>query len=132
MTEFIVKTVWLRGEGGAVFRMALPLAPDYTKQLRKGMLRQVNEDGTAYTGSDALLALPTERPSNDADKASWVSWAVANGGNADTAESMTVRDLIEKYGNVKLAEPEGGEPEGGEPTTTEPQSEPPAKATGRR
>lgn len=111
-------TVWLRGEGGAVFRMALPLHPDYAKQLQKGLLKQVNEDGTPYTADDAVPALPTERPADDADKATWVGWAVVNGCTVDDAEALTTDDLIDLYGGGKhavavptpepTAEPSGG------------------------
>lgn len=101
------ETVWLRGEGGAVFQMALPLSGDYTKQLTKGLLRQVNPDGTPYTDDNAIPALPTERPADDAGKPAWVGWAVVNGMSTDDAEALTETDLIELYGGTPPAKPAG-------------------------
>lgn len=38
----------LKGEGGAVFKMALPLHPQIAKRYKAGLLKRVNEDGSPY------------------------------------------------------------------------------------
>lgn len=39
-------TVFIRGEGGAVWEMGLPLSPHVAAAVEKGSMRIVNEDGT--------------------------------------------------------------------------------------
>jgi hypothetical protein len=93
-------TIYVRGEGGSIFRLALPLHESIADRLAKGYLVQVNEDGSPYTGEPepSVPALPTEPPAVSAVKADWVGWAVACGATPDDAEAMTKADLIEKYG----------------------------------
>jgi hypothetical protein len=92
--------VFVRGEGGTIFRLALPLHESITDRLTRGHLTRVNEDGTDWTGDagPAVPAPPTERPAQAASKAEWVGWAVAQGSRPDDAEAMTKSDLIDKYG----------------------------------
>jgi hypothetical protein len=92
--------IHVRGEGGSVFRLALPLHESIEDRLARGHLTRVNEDGSAWTGDTdpAVPSLPAERPAQAAAKAEWVGWAVAQGANPDDAEGMTKADLIDRYG----------------------------------
>lgn len=94
------ETIYVRGEGGTIFRLALPLHESIADRLAKGYLVQVNEDGSPYTGETgpSVPSLPTEPPAISAPKAAWVGWAVACGATPDDAEAMTKADLIEQYG----------------------------------
>jgi hypothetical protein len=94
--------VFVRGEGGAIFKMDLPLHETIEDRLTKGhLVRVANADGDPYTpGQDGpeTASLPTQRPALNASKATWVGWAVANGMTPDDAEAATKDDLIEKFG----------------------------------
>jgi hypothetical protein len=96
----MAETIHVRGEGGSIIKMDLPLPPAIEHQMRKGHLRRVNPDGSEYTEPqpDDVPSLPTEQPAATANKTAWVGWAVTRGARPDDAEAMTKRDLIEKYG----------------------------------
>lgn len=101
--------VFIRGEGGAVIKMDLPLHETIEARLAKGHITRVSEDGSPYVeGSDTptVAALPTKRPAINAEKAEWVGWAVAQGMGPDDAEAATKTDLIEKFGATATT-PEG-------------------------
>lgn len=92
--------IHVRGEGGSVFRLALPLHESIADRLARGHLARVNEDGSEWSGDaePSVPTPPTERPAQAASKAEWVGWAVAQGARPDDAEAMTKADLIDKYG----------------------------------
>ena len=96
-------TIHVRGEGGMVIAMDLPLPDHIDERLAKGLLQRVNTDGTPYTGEpdERVAAPPDKAPPQAAAKAEWVGWAVACGADPDAAEAMTKADLIEKYGTVE-------------------------------
>ncbi|MCU1408468.1 MAG: hypothetical protein JWM23_548 [Microbacteriaceae bacterium] len=99
--------VFIRGEGGSIFKMDLPLHETIEDRLLKGYLTRVNEDGSSYVeGQDETPALPTERPAISASKATWVGWAVHEGMTPDDAEALTKTDLIEKFGAAPVKTPE--------------------------
>jgi hypothetical protein len=104
--------VFIRGEGGSIFKMDLPLHETIEDRLLKGYLTRVNEDGSPYVeGQDETPALPTERPALSASKATWVGWAVHEGMTPDDAEALTKTDLIEKFGAAPIVtEPPAGTP----------------------
>lgn len=97
-----VESVFIRGEGGSVFKLDLPLHEAIEDRLRKGYLTRVaNADGDPYIESPeapVVASLPTERPALTASKAEWVGWAVGQGLDPDKAEAATKQDLIEVYG----------------------------------
>ncbi len=84
---------FIRGEGGSVFKLDLPLHEAIGDQLAKGYLVRVNKDGTGF-----VEATERTRPGVNAPKLDWVSWAVHSGAKPDDAEALTKTDLIEKYG----------------------------------
>ncbi|MFC8429911.1 hypothetical protein [Streptomyces sp. NPDC057253] len=109
----MAETIYVRGEGGGIHAMDLPLPEPIEERLRKGMLQRVNEDGSPYTEAaddeptgagkvpepgTQVQGLPLTEPSKTAVKADWVGWAVVKGANAEEADGMTKADLIEKYG----------------------------------
>jgi hypothetical protein len=94
--------VFIRGEGGSVFKLDLPLHESITERLLKGYLvRVANADGDPYVEDEVpnleiaeaaledgdpadvtpavieAAGLPTVRPELSALKAEWVGWAVA-------------------------------------------------------
>jgi hypothetical protein len=92
------ETIHVKGEGGMVIAMDLPLPDHIEHRLRGGLLRRVNEDGSPYTGpDDGAPAAPTEAPKASASKQAWVEWAVACGADPEEASGMTRADLTEKY-----------------------------------
>jgi len=48
------ESIHVRGEGGAVWEMGLPLRPDHAKRLASGALVRVNPDGSGYTGLEPV------------------------------------------------------------------------------
>ncbi|MCG6499458.1 hypothetical protein [Kitasatospora sp. A2-31] len=93
-------TIHVRGEGGMVIAMDLPLPEPIAERLVKGQLTRVNEDGSPYVEAptEGVPSLPDKPPAKTDPKATWVGWAVANGADPDEADGMTKGDLIEAYG----------------------------------
>ncbi|MEU6033977.1 hypothetical protein ABZ801_01065 [Actinomadura sp. NPDC047616] len=95
---------WFRGTGGAIWRMALPLAPDLAAAHAAGQLVRVNPDGTPYTGPSTVPPM-TAPPSAKAGKRAWVEWAVACGADPEEAAAVTKHDLIDTYGQARPTSP---------------------------
>jgi hypothetical protein len=51
----MAETVHLRGEGGGVFAFDLPLSEDIGKRFEAGALVRVNEDGSAWSETEAVV-----------------------------------------------------------------------------
>jgi len=97
----MVDSIHVLGEGGAIFKMDLPLPEAIADRLTKGHLRQVNPDGSPIDESErptGVPGTPDKRPTVNAPKADWVGWAVHEGMKPDDAEAATKQDLIEKFG----------------------------------
>lgn len=93
------ETIFVRGEGGSIFELGLPLHETMADKLTSGLIRRVNADGSNYEGSvDGVPAPSTERPAQSAVKADWVVWAVQRGMKQEDADSATKQDLIDRYG----------------------------------
>ncbi|MDX2552606.1 hypothetical protein ACKI1J_43100 [Streptomyces scabiei] len=98
-------TVFIRGEGGAVFEMTpSKMSPETKRRLRLGYLRQVNADGSPLDTTPAPAPAsagpggqePAPRPAKSAPKKDWVLYAVtALGLDAERAEGMTRQELID-------------------------------------
>lgn len=100
-TEAEEPTIFVRGEGGYVFELSLPLHETIEEKLRKGAIVRVQPDGEPYTVDDqpdGVPTLPDARPGVNEPKAKWIGWAVKNGATVTDAETATKADLIEKYG----------------------------------
>lgn len=102
---------YYRGTGGVIWPMQPPLPKPIQRQVTKGELRRVNQDGSPYrepapepadTGSGEGDGDPPaeEPPAESALKADWVGYAVRTGGlSVDVAEAMTKADLIDRFGS---------------------------------
>jgi hypothetical protein len=53
----MAETIHVKGEGGTVWEMDLPLRPDHQKRLDAGLLVRVNPDGSAYDGPAEPVAV---------------------------------------------------------------------------
>lgn len=105
----MAETIHVRGEGGQIIEMGLPLPEPIADRLTKGLLRQVNADGSPHSGAavewtdlagqergSALTEGRTPRPDKTARKAEWVGWAVGvHGLDPEKADGMTKGDLME-------------------------------------
>ncbi|MGW3936446.1 hypothetical protein [Streptomyces phaeochromogenes] len=104
----MAETIHVRGEGGAIFAMDLPLPESIADRLASGLLVRVNEDGSPHAGAPAqesptgaeegsdLTEGRTPRPAVNASKSEWIAHVVARGlASADDAANLTKADLIE-------------------------------------
>lgn len=106
------ETIFVRGEGGAVFEMAPSrMTPDMRRRLQLGYLRRVDRDGRPLrtpapapapasegtgAGGSALTQGRVPRPAKSAPKADWVLYAVTELGlDPERAEGMTRQDLMD-------------------------------------
>lgn len=87
-------SIFVRGEGGAIIEMDLPLPEPIQERLDKGALRRVHNDGSPYHDDE-----PTGPPAAGASKALWIGWAVSQGADPEAAEKATKQDLIDQYGS---------------------------------
>lgn len=95
----MTESIHVRGEGGMVIKMDLPLPDHIEHRLKGGHIRRCNEDGSPWRGDDEEIgALPTKAPGARGSKADWVAWAVAQGATPDEAEGMTRQDLMDRFG----------------------------------
>lgn len=139
-------TIFVRGEGGAVFEMTpSKMTPELKRRMQLGYLRQVNADGSplgaarpavpqspaATAGGSALTEGQVPRPAKSAPKKDWVLYAVtALGLDAEVAEGMTRQELIDlppdhaqHPGGPTPGNAVGQAPAGGRPDEDAPKSE---------
>lgn len=117
--------LYVRGEGGVIWKMTPPLGEGIEDRLTKGYLKLVDKDGNvlpwspvpvqpliAETNREAAQQPPQApqapqdgtgaayggQPARNAAKAEWVGWAVTNGMEPDEAEALTKQDLIDQFG----------------------------------
>ena len=57
------ETIHVRGEGGIIWEMDLPLRPDHEARLKAGLMQRVNPDGTPWT----FAASAAEEPVPDGE-----------------------------------------------------------------
>lgn len=104
----MAETIHVRGEGGAVIAMDLPLPEAIQERFDRGFIQRVNEDGTPYAAAPApaRAASPAKgsalteglvpRPGARAGKDDWVLWAMAvHALPEDDAQAMTKAQLQE-------------------------------------
>lgn len=107
----MAETIHLRGEGGAIFEMDLPLPEGIAERYERGLLVRVTVDGApaqpAAPAADPtapqkeeersdLTAGRSPRPAVNAPKAEWIACVVARGLlSAEDAENYTKADLID-------------------------------------
>ncbi|MGW9249747.1 hypothetical protein [Streptomyces badius] len=107
----MAETIHLRGEGGHIFTMDLPLPEGIAERYERGLLVRVDSDGTPAlpaapaAGPDVpqgeeqstdLTAGRAPRPALNAPKSEWVACVVARGLlSSEDAENYTKADLID-------------------------------------
>ncbi|MEU1194928.1 hypothetical protein ABZ446_01735 [Streptomyces sp. NPDC005813] len=111
----MAETIHVRGEGGAIFTMDLPLPEGIAERYESGQLVRVNADGSPYTGGQAPIqgsastGGDTPRPGATARKAEWVAWAAAVHGmdpaDADALTLAELKDLPEQPAEQEPAAP---------------------------
>ncbi|MFI6334136.1 hypothetical protein [Streptomyces sp. NPDC050535] len=102
----MAETIHVRGEGGAIFAMDLPLPEGIAERYERGLLVRVHSDGSLYhaepsvqskeDGGSDLTAGKSPRPAVNASKSEWIAYVVGQGHlSADDAANLTKADLIE-------------------------------------
>ncbi|MFM9643563.1 hypothetical protein [Streptomyces turgidiscabies] len=104
----MAETIYVRGEGGAIIAMDLPLPEAIQERFDRGLIQRVNEDGTPYAVApvpvrapapakdSALTAGQVPRPGARAGKDDWVLWAMAVHALPEAdAQAMTKAQLQE-------------------------------------
>ncbi|WP_086809820.1 hypothetical protein [Streptomyces reticuliscabiei] len=98
------ETIYVRGEGGGIHPMDLPLHESVQQRLDKGQLVRVNADGSHYMGAPPPVQEPAPvkgsglvpRPGARAGKDDWVLWAMAVHALPEgDAQAMTKAQLQE-------------------------------------
>jgi hypothetical protein len=105
----MVESIHVKGEGGTVIKMDLPLPSHIAQRLISGQIQRVNSDGSPHTvvpgaPSGPVAGPPLTQPAKTAVKDQWVGWAVVSGADPEEANGMTKNDLIEKYGTPQPGE----------------------------
>lgn len=94
-----MNSMFIRGEGGGIHEVPVPLPEGFQSRLDKGYIVRVNEDGSVFTGVEEQ-----RKPYGNEPKSVWVGWAVKESARRgdpitpDDAEALTKSDLIELYG----------------------------------
>ncbi|MFE7947410.1 hypothetical protein [Streptomyces sp. NPDC057426] len=111
----MAETIHVRGEGGAVFAMDLPLPESIQERLDRGLIQRVHSDGSPYSAAPAPQApappaddpapenethpdgpAGVDRPAVNAPKADWIGYVVKRGLlSAEDAANYTKADLID-------------------------------------
>jgi hypothetical protein len=100
----MTETAFFRGEGGHVWEMDLPLGEQHARAHKEGRLVRVNEDGSPFEEHAEEPKAPepqpadAPQPSKAGSKKDWVAYAVAQGADEATAESMTRDELADVFG----------------------------------
>ena len=126
------ETIHVRGEGGAIIAMDLPLPEPIAERLEHGQLVRVNADGSPYYGTPAPAPAPAQgsaltegivpRPGARAGKDDWVLWAMAvHALPEDEAQGMTKAQLQELPEQPASEQPAAGGD--GRPDADAPKSE---------
>lgn len=91
-------TIHVRGEGGTIFEMDLPLPEGVAQRLAFGSITRVNADGSTYEPSESSDPARVPRPSKAASTEAWIAYAIDQGADPDEAKDCTRAELIELYG----------------------------------
>uniref|UniRef100_A0AAU1ZZC6 Uncharacterized protein n=1 Tax=Streptomyces sp. NBC_00093 TaxID=2975649 RepID=A0AAU1ZZC6_9ACTN len=129
----MAETIYIRGEGGGIHAMDLPLHESLQDRLSRGLIQRVNADGSHYMGAPAPVqepvpvkgGAPTEglvpRPGARAAKDDWVLWATAvHGLSIEAAQERTkaqLQDLPEQPAPDEPPAPGDGRPSEDAPKT---------------
>lgn len=99
----MAETIYVRGEGGAVIAMDLPLPESIQERYDRGLLQRVHAGGAPWT-PDAAAQTPASdttsdgpvRPGATARKPEWAAWAVTvHAMSPEEADALTLAQLKE-------------------------------------
>jgi hypothetical protein len=106
----VTETIWLRGEGGALLTVSLPLHFSLQDRLDKGELQRVSRDGSPWLEPPAGEAEPQPEPpaapvedegpavpKRTASQADWAAYAISQGMDPAEAHAMKRDDLYKEY-----------------------------------
>lgn len=102
----MVEQMWIRGENGMLHLFDLPLPSGIESRLDRGDLTRVNEDGSPWQEPGFVEEeppygdLPPDAPAlpkRAENRATWTEFAVSQGMDRETANSMTKAELIEAF-----------------------------------
>ncbi|MEU2077107.1 hypothetical protein [Streptomyces sp. NPDC013489] len=98
----MAETIYVRGEGGAVIAMDLPLPESIQERYDRGLLQRVHSDGSPWAPAAAQTPAadtPPDgpaRPGATARKPEWAAWAVAvHAMSPEEADALTLAQLKE-------------------------------------
>lgn len=110
----MVETIHVRGEGGSVIAMDLPLPENIAERYAAGALVRVHPDGSPWTADTPAAAAPAQpvepdapasppgsldRPARSDSKADWVAYAAAvSDKSRDELDDMNKAALIAEFG----------------------------------
>jgi len=92
----VADTIHVRGEGGTIFEMDLPLPKGVQQRLDAGAIVRVNADGSPVT--EVQESTQAERPGKNASAEAWAAYALTLGAEPEDVEGLSRADLIELYG----------------------------------
>lgn len=111
----MAESIHVRGEGGTVIEMDLPLPSHIAQRLLSGRIHRVNADGSPYIPDpeyadplghvpgqvpdpgQVVPGLPTTEPPRNAAQPAWAGWAVVKGADPEVANGMSRAQLIDTY-----------------------------------
>ena len=109
----MAETIYVRGEGGAIIAMDLPLPESIAERYERGLLPRVHPDGSPFVaapvhtkpadpddpddqGGSDLTTGRSPRPPVNASKSEWIAFVVSQGQmSAEDAANYTKADLID-------------------------------------
>lgn len=115
----MAETVLMRGEGGSVIAMDLPLPHEIQERVNAGLIVRVNKDGSLWSdkpakpphvetdeeakaredAEDLERPIGPVKPAQNASKAQWQDYAkLSSDVDHDEIESMTKAQLVERFG----------------------------------
>lgn len=99
----MAQQITVRGEGGFVFLMDLPLPPEIKKRIDEGALTVISgrslEEPPVDQGVEAAkpdVAQGLEEPALYAPKPEWIAYAVQKGVDSEEARTLTKEQLIQR------------------------------------
>jgi len=110
----MAESIYVRGEGGSIIMMDLPLPEAIQLRVDAGAIVRVNEDGSAWSDSvpeptpepvseDAVELARDDvgpvRPERAMPKARWVEYAqLVSDLTREDAEALTKAELVSRFG----------------------------------
>ena len=115
----MAESIYVRGEGGSIILMGLPLHPEIQKRFDVGLIVRVCRDGSPWTdkperplhvetdeeakaredAEDQQRPIGPVKPAQNASKAQWQDYAkLSSDVDHDELEGMTKAELVKRFG----------------------------------